>query len=272
MKKLLTLTLIVLTSLLTNAQAAEGTPHLRMATTTSTDNSGLLRVLNPAFERENGIKVDVIAVGTGKALRLGANGDVDIVFVHAPPAEEKFMAAGNGVDRRAVMHNDFVIVGPPADPAGLRTTRDAVAALTRLASSGQTFISRGDDSGTDKKEHHLWQAAGIKPQGPWYLSVGQGMGAVLAIANDKLAYTLTDRGTYISMRSKLALRIVSEGDPRLFNPYHIIAVNPGKYPDIQYRLARRYIDFVTGSEGQRLIGDYRLLGQQLFTPDVIPAP
>jgi len=271
MKRLFVITLFTLASLCGSVQAADEPAHLRMATTTSTENSGLLRVINPVFERENGIKVDVIAVGTGKALRLGSNGDVDIVFVHAPPAEEKFMAAGSGVDRRAVMHNDFVIVGPATDPADLHSSKDVVAALTRLATSGQTFISRGDDSGTDKKEHHLWQAAGFVPQGPWYLSVGQGMGAVLAIANDKLAYTLTDRGTYISMQSKLALKIVSEGDPRLFNPYHIIAVNPEKHPDIQYQLARRYIDFITGPEGQKLIGDYHLLGQQLFTPDVIPA-
>ncbi len=269
MKKTLILTILLLLGI--NTQAREAIAHLRMATTTSTENSGLLRVLNPVFERENGVQVDVIAVGTGKALRLGANGDVDIVFVHAPPAEERFMAAGHGVDRRAVMHNDFVIVGPPTDPATLGKTTDVIAALTRLAASGQTFISRGDDSGTDKKEHQLWRAAGIEPEGPWYLSVGQGMGAVLAIANDKLAYTLTDRGTYISMQSKLALRIVSEGDPRLFNPYHIIAVNPDQHPDIQYRLARAYIDFLTGPEGQKLIGDYRLLGQRLFTPDVIPA-
>jgi tungstate transport system substrate-binding protein len=243
-----------------------------MATTTSTDNSGLLDVLNPPFEARYGVKIDVIAVGTGKALKLGENGDVDLVFVHAPAAEEAFVASGFGVDRRPVMHNDFVILGPRADPAGVRQAATAAAALARIAERHATFISRGDESGTHKKEQTLWAAAGVEPAGPWYLSSGQGMGAVLQIADDKDAYTLADRGTYLAYRAKLRLVVLVEGDAALFNPYHVIAVNPARHPHVSYDLAERYIEFVTGAQGQGIIGDFRIEGEPLFHPDVIPRP
>lgn len=244
--------------------------RLRMATTTSTDNSGLLEKLNPPFEKKYNAKVDVIAVGTGMALKLGENGDVDIVFVHAPPAEEKFMQAGLGVDRAAVMHNDFVLVGPAHDPADISGVKSPAEALQKISEARAMFISRGDDSGTHKKEKDLWGKAGIKPSGDWYLAVGQGMGAVLQIADDKQAYTLTDRGTYIAYNDKIDLKILSEGDEVLYNPYHIIAVNPERHPHVKYDLATAYSDFITGEQGQKLINNYRLRGQQLFYPDAIP--
>jgi tungstate transport system substrate-binding protein len=247
---------------------------LRLSTTTSTADSGLLPVLNAPFEKQHNVRIDVIAVGTGKALRLGENGDVDVVFVHAPQAEEEFVKAGFGVDRQAVMHNDFVLAGPKSDPAGVKNAASPQQALQKIAAAGAAFISRGDDSGTHKKEQELWTAAGIKPQGAWYVSAGQGMGAVLRMADDKQAYTLADRGTFISYQGKIELAILNEGDPALFNPYHILAVNPQRYPHVQYPLAKQYIDYVTGAEGQTLIGNYKMSGQQLFFPDAekISAP
>lgn len=256
--------------LATLALSAQATEHLRMATTTSTEASGLLDVLNPAFEKKYNAQVDVIAVGTGKALKLGENGDVDIVFVHAPEAEEKFVEAGYGIDRTPVMHNDFVIIGPVDDPANVAATSSAAEALLAISESNATFVSRGDDSGTHKKEKQLWNEAGIEPGGDWYLAVGQGMGAVLQIADDKQAYALTDRGTYIAYKDKIDLKVISEGDKTLYNPYHIIAVNPERHPHVKYDLATDYIDFITGKEGQRIIRDYRMQGQQLFYPDAMP--
>lgn len=256
--------------LVTLALTAQAQERLRMATTTSTENSGLLDVLNPEFEQAHNAVVDVIAVGTGKALKLGENGDVDIVFVHAPLAEEEFIEAGFGVDRAAVMHNDFVITGPADDPAGVADTTSAAEALQTISQAGATFVSRGDDSGTHKKEKQLWDEAGIEPGGEWYLAIGQGMGAVLQIADDKQAYALTDRGTYIAYGDKIDLEIISEGDKALFNPYHIIAVNPQRHPHVKYNLATDYIDFVTGEKGQKLIKDYRMQGKQLFYPDAMP--
>ena len=167
------------------------------------------------------------------------------------------------------MHNDFVLLGPPSDPAGLRQATSIKDAMARIAAVSAPFISRGDDSGTDKKEKQLWSLASIKPQGDWYMSAGQGMGAVLKIADDKLAYTLSDRGTYLAFRDKMALVVVYEGAKELYNPYHIILVNPKQYPDVKYDLAKRYSDFVRGPEGQKIIGDYRVAGEQLFHPDVI---
>jgi tungstate transport system substrate-binding protein len=243
-----------------------------MSTTTSTDNSGLLEVLLPPFEAANACQVDVIAVGTGKALKLGENGDVDVVFVHARAAEDKFVADGFGTYRKDVMHNDFVVVGPAEDPAGLKAASSAVDAFARLAGGTAPFVSRGDDSGTHKKEKRLWQAAGIAPRGSWYREAGQGMGAVLQIADEKRAYTLADRGTFIAYQGKVELAVVYEGDPALFNPYGIIAVNPAKHPHVQFDLAKQFIDYVTGSEGQKIIGGYRVNGQQLFIPDAIPNP
>jgi len=254
------------------ASFASAETRLRMSTTTSTENSGLLKELLPPFEKANGVSVDVIAVGTGKALKLGENGDVDVVFVHARAAEDRFVADGFGVDRRDVMHNDFVVVGPKSDPEGLGSAKNGVEAFRKLAEGKAPFISRGDDSGTHKKERQLWKAAGIEPKGAWYVAAGQGMGEVLNMANEKLAYALSDRGTYIAYANKVDLVVVFDGDPGLFNPYGIIAVNPAKHPHAQYDLAKKFIDFVVGPEGQKIIADYKMHGQQLFFPDAIPNP
>jgi len=240
---------------------------LRMATTTSTDNTGLLPVLNASFEKKHKVRIDVIAVGSGKALKLAENGDVDIVFVHDPDAEEKFVAAGFGVGRQAVMHNDFILVGPAADPAGIKAAKTADEAIRKIADARAGFVSRGDESGTHVKEKALWQKTGITPEGDWYLSVGQGMGAVLRMADDKGFYTLSDRGTYLSAKDKLKLAVLFEGDPQLFNPYHVIAVNPKKHKHVNYKMAKQYIDYVTGPQGQAAIADFKVGGQQLFYPD-----
>lgn len=253
-----------LTLFFSQAGAAE---ILRISTTTSTENSGLLAVLNPPFALRQNVRLDIIAVGTGKALRLGENGDVDVVFVHAPKAELAFIEAGFGIDRKAVMHNDFVFVGPKTDPAGLKSADSVKSALRKISEHKAVFISRGDDSGTHKKELALWQAAAITPSGDWYREAGQGMGAVLRMTDDKQAYTLTDRGTFIAFQDKIDLVVLKEGDAALFNPYHIIAVNPERHAHVVYQLAKKYIDYVTGAEGQKIIADYKMAGQQLFYPD-----
>ena len=240
---------------------------LRMSTTTSTDNSGLLRVILPAFEKKFGIKVQVIPVGTGKALKIAENGDVDVTLVHARAAEDAFVAAGHGVNRRDVMYNDFVIVGPPDDPAGIRGMKDVVEAMRKLHQSGVRFVSRGDDSGTHKMERSYWKLVGVDPAGPAYLSAGQGMGEVLTMSASLRAYTLTDRATYVAYRSRIGLEILVEGDPRLFNPYGIIAVNPKKYPGINYKGAMTLIDWITSAEGQKLIANFRVEGVQMFFPN-----
>ena len=243
--------------------------RLRLATTTSTDNSGLLTELHPPFEKKYDVKVDVIAVGTGKALRLGENGDVDVVMVHAPAAEISFIDKGYGVERLSVMHNDFVILGPQDDPAGLGGAKTLNEALQKLNDSGSYFVSRGDDSGTHKKEMSLWRAAGKDPVGNWYMAAGQGMGAVIQIANDKQAYTLSDRGTYLAHKDKIALVPVFEGEPELFNPYHVIIVNPEKHPYVKIGLAQKYIKFIRGETGQKIIREFKKGGEILFIPDVI---
>ncbi len=245
--------------------------RIKLATTTSTENSGLIAILNPPFERQYGVKVDVIAVGTGKAIRLGKNGDVDLILVHAPAAEKEFVKDGSGIEREPVMHNDFVIVGPETDPARLKSAKNLQEAIVRLIASQAIFVSRGDDSGTHKKEQYLWKKYHNtqRPGGDWYLSVGQGMGIVLRIANDKQGYTLTDRGTYLAYKDKLKLAIVFENDADLFNPYHIILVNPAKHPHTQVSLTRKYSAFIRGAEGQRLIRDFKVHGERLFHPDVI---
>ncbi len=265
MKKIIvkTLTLLFLTGTFISVSAEE---RLRMATTTSTENTGLLAVLNPAFEQQTGIKLDVIAVGTGKAIKLAENGDVDLILVHAPIAEKKFVEVGYGIDRKAVMHNDFVLIGPETDPANVKQACLLKEAMQSIFKSEATFISRGDDSGTHKKERAIWKLAELEPDGNWYLAVGQGMGAVLKIANDKQAYTLTDRGTWLAYRDKLELEIVSEGDPVLFNPYHVIAVNPTQHAHAKYKLASEYIYFITSKEGQMLIQNFKVKGEQLFYP------
>jgi tungstate transport system substrate-binding protein len=240
---------------------------LRLATTTSTENSGLLRDILPKFEAATGYQVHVIAVGTGKALKLGQNGDVDVLLVHAPAAEKAFVKAGYGVDRHHVMYNDFIILGPAGDPAGVRNSDSAANAMQRIAAHKSTFVSRGDDSGTNKKEIILWQAAGVKPAGTWYREAGQGMGKVLQISSELSAYTLSDRGTWLAFSTKLPLEILYEGDPALFNPYGAIAVNPKRYPDINYAGATAFINWLTSPEGQALIGAFRVGGKQLFIPD-----
>lgn len=240
---------------------------LRMSTTTSTENSGLLAVLNPVFETQHNVKLEVIAVGTGKALAMGAQGDVDVVFAHAPAAELNYVKSGDFIDRSAVMHNDFVIVGPTSDPANIAASKTIEEALRSIAQIEASFISRGDDSGTHKKEKLLWKKAGVAPSGDWYVDVGQGMGAVLNIANEKLAYALTDRGTQIAFADKISLKVLFEGDVNLFNPYHVMAVNPKKHPGSRYDLAIKYIQFVTSKRGQEIIADFRKGGQQLFYPD-----
>jgi len=261
--------LVVALAITSSAQAET---RLRMSTTTSTENSGLLEELLLPFEKANDLNVDVIAVGTGKALKLGENGDVDVVFVHARAAEDKFVAGAFGVERRDVMYNDFVIVGPKADPEGLKGAQNAAEAFQKLAAGKAPFISRGDDSGTHKKELELWKAAGIEPKGAWYVPAGQGMGEVLNMANEKLAYALTDRGTFNAYADKVDLVVAFEGDPSLFNPYGIIAVSPAKHAHAQHDLAKKFIDYVVGPEGQRIIADYKVNGQQLFFPNAKPNP
>lgn len=250
-----------------SVQAADGDSRiLRMATTTSTENSGLLRELLPAFQKVSGYEVQVIAVGTGKALRMGREGDVDVVLVHAPGAEKKFVDGGFGIDRKGVMYNDFVIVGPQHDPAAASQGGDATDALRRIAGSGALFVSRGDDSGTHKKERGLWQKAGIVPQGGWYREAGQGMGKVLQMSGELDAYTLTDRGTWLAYMTKSPLKIVSQGDPRLFNPYSIIPVNPKLHPHVNHAGATALSDWITSSAGQELIGRFTINDRHLFTP------
>lgn len=243
---------------------------LRLATTTSTDNSGLLKVLNEAFYEKTGTKVQVIAVGSGKAMRLAQNGDVDLILVHAPMAEERFVAYRYGINRLPVMHNDFVIVGPESDPAGVQTAKTAIEAFRKIASKGVFFVSRGDESGTYKKEQLLWGRAGVDPKGQWYLSVGQGMAAALRIAMEKRGYVLTDRGTFLALKEKLkGLKILFEGDAHLYNPYHVIITNPRRHPHVKYDLAMQYAAFLTGPEGQQLIAEFRVEGEPLFHPDVL---
>ncbi|PKO07978.1 MAG: hypothetical protein CVU40_17920 [Chloroflexi bacterium HGW-Chloroflexi-2] len=243
-----------------------------LATTTSTADSGLLDYILPDFEARTGVKVDVIAVGTGQSLQLGVNGDADVLLVHARASEDAFMEAGDGIRREDVMYNDFVIVDPADDPAGIKGKSNATKALEMLSEAGATFVSRGDDSGTHKKELSLWKEAGIEPAGDWYVSAGQGMGDVLVMANEQLAYTMSDRATYLALKLEgIELEIAVEGDPLLFNPYGIIAVNPDKNPNIKGDLANIFIDWLVSLETQILISTYGVdkFGAHLFTPDSI---
>ena len=241
--------------------------RLRVSTTTSTENSGLLAVLLPPFEKKFGCKVDVVAVGTGKALKLGEAGDVDVVFVHARTLEDKFVASGFGVNRRDVMYNDFVLLGPVDDPAGVAKSNNAPDAFRAVAAKGSPFISRGDESGTHQKEKEIWASAGIVPRGVWYLEAGQGMGEVVMMATQKRGYTLSDRGTYIAFRKKTDLVVLRQGDNNLWNPYGIIAVSPKKHLHVKYDLALKLIDFVTGPEGRALIAGFKVDGEPLFFVD-----
>ncbi len=263
MQRLRILSLVFIVLLLAGGLAG-AEERLRLATTTSTENSGLLKDLLPPFEKQHNCKVDVIAVGTGKALKLGEAGDVDVVLVHARTLEDKFIAEGYGVERKDVMYNDFVILGPAADPAGVAGMKDAGAALGKIAAAKVTFVSRGDQSGTHTKEKELWQAAGVTPAGDWYLEAGRGMGEVINMADERQGYTLSDRGTYIAYQEKTNLKVQVEGEDRLFNPYGVMAVNPEKHPHVKRDLALAFVDFLVSPEGQKGIADYRVNGQQLF--------
>ena len=248
------------------SQAAQAQQIIRLSTTTSTENSGLLNFLLPAFEARTNSKVHVISVGTGKALELSKNGDVDVTLVHARPAEDKFVAEGWGVDRRDVMYNDFIVVGPASDPAGIRGSKDVLAALKKVATSPVKFVSRGDNSGTDIMEKAYWKQVGSQPAAPNYVSAGLGMGEVLNMAAELSAYTLTDRATYGVYRIKTGLDVMVEGDPRMFNPYGIIATNPARHAGVNYKGAKLLIDWITSPEGQARIAQFRPGGQQLFFP------
>jgi tungstate transport system substrate-binding protein len=239
--------------------------HLRMSTTTSTENSGLLKLLLPPFESKCNCRIDVIAVGTGKALKIAEAGDVDVVFVHARKLEDEFVAAGHGINRRDVMYNDFVIIGPQSDPAKVKSASSPADALKRIADAKATFISRGDESGTHQKEKDLWMAAGITPSGSWYRSAGQGMGEVIMMATEQNAYTLADRATYAAFKQgKTDLATLFQNDKNLFNPYGVIAVNPAKHPGVKIQLANQFIDFVTGPEGRSIIRNFKVAGDQVF--------
>ena len=267
---------------------------LKMSTTTSTENSGLLDVLLPEFEKDTGIKVKVFAKGTGAAIRDGMDGNVDIILVHAKAREERFVADGYGAYRLGVMHNDFVIIGPITDPAGIRGKREAPIALREIAQASAKFVSRGDDSGTHTKEQALWKATGLRLKnqsttivkkgkrrslsflhpvglGVWYLSIGQGMGKTLTYAEEKQGYTLADRGTYLKYKfgrkQGLALQILSEGDPKLFNPYGIIPISPEKYPHVKFEWADRLAKWLVSPKAQALIAKYKIQGRQAFSPD-----
>lgn len=265
---------------------------ITMSTTTSTQSSGLLDVLLPELRKDTGIQVKVIAKGTGAAIRDGMDGNVDVIFVHDRDREDQFVAEGYGTRRHGVMHNDFILLGPASDPAKIKGMTDAAAAMAKIAGAGAVFVSRGDDSGTHAKERELWRKTGlpldtvsrtlslegkekaiefVQPKGDWYLSIGQGMGKTLTFANEKLAYTLADRGTYIhyklGRKEGLDLDILCEGDASLHNPYGVIPVNPRKFPHVKYDLAQRFADWLMSPRGQRVIADYRVLGQPLFFPD-----
>lgn len=253
------------------AALASSSPGLgqsvRMATTTSTANTGLLDYLLPKFRSRTGIQVQYVAVGTGAALKIGEQGDADVVLVHDRESEDRFMAAGFGITRRDVMYNDFIIVGAPGDAARIRGMRDAAAALDRIRQAGAAFVSRGDKSGTHLRELQLWRAAGVVPKWEgYYLSIGQGMGTALIMAYEKRGYALTDRGTYLAYRSKIDLQIMLEGDPRLHNPYGVIAVNPARHSRINHAGAMQLIEWLVAAEGQGAIAEFKVSGEQLFFP------
>jgi tungstate transport system substrate-binding protein len=245
--------------------------RLRLATTTSTENSGLLAYILPDFEKKYDLKVDVIAVGTGAALKLGEKGDADLVLAHAPDLEEAFVKSGFGVDRKAVMKNEFIIIGPANDPAKVKSAKDAAAAMAQIKQNGAVFISRGDESGTHQKEKALWAKAGGKPDKN-YLEAGQGMEQVLFMANEKKAYTLSDRGTYLAVMDKLDLKILFEHDPMLDNPYSVIAVNPKLHPNVKYKEAELFINWITSPEVQAKIKSFQKHGQVLFWPTAAEPP
>lgn len=261
------------TGLIQSTQAEK--PFIIVQSTTSTQNSGLFDDLLPKFTAKTGIDVRVVAVGTGQAIRNAANGDGDVLFVHSKPSEEKFVADGLGVSRADVMYNDFVIVGPANDPAGVAGSNNVTEALTKIASSKSIFASRGDDSGTHKAELRLWKAAGTDPSeasGTWYRETGSGMGATLNTGTGMGAYAMTDRATWIAFGNKGTHQIVVEGDPNMFNQYGVILVNPKAHPHVRADMAQRFIDWLLSSEGQAAIADYQVDGQQLFFPNAGSGP
>jgi tungstate transport system substrate-binding protein len=261
--------LLVVLFFLASCNPATPMKDLLLISTTSTQDSGLLDVLLPAFTAKTGYRVQLVAVGSGQALKIGEQGNADVILLHSPAAEKEFVANGFGIDRRLVMHNDFVIVGPPSDPAGI-AGKTPVEAVKKIFASGVIFVSRGDDSGTHVKELALWKSAGLEPAGKdWYLETGQGQGATLSIASEKGGYALTDRGTFLAYKSNVDLEILVEGDPVLLNIYHVITVNPEKFPNVNLEGAKAFANFITSDEGQKVIADFGLdkFGQPLFFPD-----
>jgi tungstate transport system substrate-binding protein len=255
-------------------EASKDTPEekpvrITLATTTSTRDTGLLDVLLPMFQKETGVEVKVVAVGSGQAMKLGQDGNADVLLTHSPAAEEKFMAAGYGAHRDAVMHNDFIVVGPADDPAEVKGQKSVAAAFAQIAKQEAPFVSRGDDSGTHRKEMDIWKKADLKPGGAWYLQCGQGMAEALRVASEKRANTLSDRGTFLAQRKKLELVVLVEGDPLLLNRYAVIQLNPEKYPHLNHDAARRFAEFLRRTDVQKLIGEFGVaeFGQPLFFPD-----
>ena len=269
-RKMLLACIAVIASAFLSAQVIAQEKSIVVASTTSTQDSGLFEYLLPIFQQQTGIAVKVIAQGTGQALDTGRRGDADVVFVHAKSAEEKFLAEGQGVKRNPVMYNDFVLIGPKNDPAGIKG-RDVAAALKTIKEKQAPFISRGDRSGTHMAELALWNKdAGIdidQQKGPWYKSIGQGMGAALNMASASNAYVLSDRGTWLSFKNKGDLQILVEGDTRLFNQYGVILVNPEKHPTVKKELGQQFIDWLLSPEGQKAIANYKVNGEQLFYPN-----
>ena len=264
------LLIAVTASLVFAGHAVAQDKSIVVASTTSTQDSGLFGHILPMFKARTGIDVKVVAQGTGQALDTARRGDADVVFVHAKSAEEKFLAEGFGVKRYPVMYNDFVLIGPKGDPAGIKGSKDIVAALGAIRAKGADFISRGDKSGTHLAELNLWKVAGIdiaKDKGPWYKEIGQGMGAALNIASASNAYVLADRGTWLSFKNRGDLVIAVEGDKRLFNQYGVMLVNPEKHPSVKKDLGQQLIDWLVSSEGQRAVADYKINGEQLFYPN-----
>jgi len=266
--------LMIYTLLSVSILAASGTEaqtrFITVASTTSTEQSGLFRHILPIFEQKTGIQVRVVALGTGQALDLARRGDADVVFVHAKSAEEKFVAEGYGVTRLPVMYNDFVLIGPKSDPAGIAGSKDVLDALRRIRSSASPFVSRGDRSGTHMAEIELWRMAGIgieKDRGPWYRDTGQGMGPALNTASSMNGYILADRGTWISFKNRGDLAILVDGDKRLFNQYGVILVNPEKHQHVKKEMGQAFINWVVSPDGQKAIADYKIGGEQLFFPN-----